>query len=178
MYGGLHSPRTLPSEDALLRLARGFTPRVEAHGPALVLLDLHGLGRAWPTPGELGRALLDAARTRALETQVALAFTRTVCLVLCRACPGVTVVPAGREAAALAPLPLALLSLAPEREELLLRWGLRTIGDLQRLPPHAAEPEVTRPGDSERKKRPLQPLPPKFAPIAHNALMIISAVID
>ena len=46
-----------------------------------------------------------------------------------------------------------------------------------RLPPHAAAPEVTRPGDSERKKRSLQPLPPTFAPIAHNALMVISAVI-
>jgi protein ImuB len=135
MYGGLHSPRALPSEDALLRLARDFTPRVEAHGPTPVLLDLHGLGRAWPTPGELGQALLDAARNRHLETQVALAFTRTASLVLCRVCPGVTVVTAGREAAALAPLPLALLGLAPEREELLLRWGLRTIGDLQRLPP-------------------------------------------
>jgi len=135
MYGGLHSPRTLPSEDALLLVARGFTPRVEARGPTLVLLDLHGLGRAWPTPQELGRALLDAAASRALETQAALAFTRTAVLVLARARPGLTIVPAGGEAEALAPLPLALLDLAPEREELLLRWGLRTIGDLQRLPP-------------------------------------------
>ncbi len=135
MYGGLHSPRSLPREDALLLLARDFTPRVEALGPTPVLLDLHGLGRAWPTPQALGRALLEAAASRTLETQVALAFSRTVVLVLARARPGVTVVPAGEEASALAPLPLGLLGLAPEREALLLRWGLRTIGDLQRLPP-------------------------------------------
>jgi protein ImuB len=134
MYGGLHSPRPLPAEDTLLLVARGFTPRVEARGPTPVLLDLHGLGRAWPTPRELGHALLDAAASRALEAQVALAFTRTAVLVLARARPGVTIVPAGGEADALAPLPLALLDLAPAREEILLRWGLRTIGDLQRLP--------------------------------------------
>ena len=111
MYGGLHSPRSLPREDALLLLARDFTPRVEAHGPTPVLLDLHGVGRVWPTPQELGRSLLDAAAARELETQVALAFTRTVVLVLAQARPGLTVVPAGGEADALAPLPLALLGL-------------------------------------------------------------------
>jgi protein ImuB len=135
MFGGLHSPRSLPTEDALLRVARRFTPRVEARGATPVLLDLHGLGRAWPTPRDLGRALLEAAASRALEVQVALAFTRTAVLVLARVRSGLTIVPAGGEAEALAPLPLALLDLAPEHEEVLLRWGLRTIGDLQRLPP-------------------------------------------
>jgi len=134
MYGGLHSPRPLPTEDALVLLAREFTPRVEARGPTPVLLDLHGLGRAWPSPRELGLALLDTARARALEAQVALAFTRAAALVLARARPGLTVVPAGGEAVALAPLPLVLLELPPDRIELLTRWGLRTIGDLQGLP--------------------------------------------
>ncbi len=135
MYGALHSPRPLPSADALLLLARDFTPRVEARGPTLVLLDLHGVGRVWPTPQELGHALLQEASSRELETHVALAFTRTVVLVLAQARPGLTIVPAGKEAGALAPLPLALLGLSPEREEILRRWGLATIGDLQGLPP-------------------------------------------
>ena len=120
MYGGLHSPRPLPSESALLDLAREFTPRVEARGPTPVLLDLHGLGRTWPRPEALGRALLEAARVRALETNLALAFSRTTALVLARARPGLTIVSAGEEAAALATLPLALLDLDPEHEELLL----------------------------------------------------------
>ena len=137
MFGGLHSPRPLPEEGALLALAREFTPRVEAQAPTPVLLDLSGLGRLWSTPQELGQALLDAAASRAIEAQAALAFTRGAALVLARACPGLTVVPAGREAAALAPLPLARLGLPAERQEILHRWGLRTIGDLARLPPVA-----------------------------------------
>ena len=134
MFGGLHCPRPLPRADALLELAREFTPRVEARTPSPVLLDLHGLGRLWTTPADLGQALVATAAARAIEAQVALAFTRVVALVLARARPGLTIVPAGGEATALAPLPVALLGLAPEREELLRRWGLRTIGELARLP--------------------------------------------
>jgi protein ImuB len=65
---------------------------------------------------------------------VALAFSRGAALVLARVHPGLTIVPVGREADALASLPLALLDLDPERADLLHRWGLRTIGDLARLP--------------------------------------------
>jgi protein ImuB len=116
-------------------VARAFTPRVEAASPTPVLLDLSGLGRLWPTPHVLGRALLDAAKARAIEAQAALAFSRVAALVLARARPGLTVVPAGGEAAALAPLPLELLELEAERRDLFRRWGLRTLGDLARLPP-------------------------------------------
>jgi len=137
VFGGLHAPRALPDAGALLAIARSFTPRVEARAPTPVLLDLSGLGRLWPTPYELGRALVAAAAAKAIEAQAALAFSRGAALVVARACPGVTVVPAGGEAAALAPLPLALLELPEEQQVLFARWGLRTIGDLARLPPSA-----------------------------------------
>jgi len=134
MYGGLHVPLSLPSESALLDLGREFTPRVEARGPTPVLLDLHGLGRVWPTPQALGQAIVDAARVRQLEAHVALAWSRATALVLARGRPGLTVVPAGGESEALAPLPLSLLDLDVAQLELFARWGLRTIGDLARLP--------------------------------------------
>ncbi len=137
MFGGLHSPRALPEAGALVAVARAFTPRVEARAPTPVLLDLTGLGRLYATPHELGRALIAAAAARQVDAQAALAFTREAALVIARACPGLTVVPAGGEAAALAPLPLALRDLEPEQQELFARWGLRTIGELASLPPAA-----------------------------------------
>jgi protein ImuB len=137
VFGGLHAPGPLPEAEALLAIARSFTPRVEARAPTPVLLDLSGLGRLWPTPHELGRALIAAATAKAIEAQAALAFSRGAALVVARGCPGLTVVPAGGEAAALAPLPIALLELPEEQQLLLARWGLRTIGDLARLPPAA-----------------------------------------
>src|SRR5258708_5119258 len=134
MFGGLHSPRPLPSDHALLDLAREFTPRVEARGPTPVLLDLHGLGRVWPTPEDLGQALLRAAGGGRLPPHVALAWPRAAALMAARGRAGLTIIPAGQEAAALAPLPLLLLDLDPQRQELFHRWGLRTIGDLAGLP--------------------------------------------
>src|SRR5262245_2251566 len=136
MFGGMHSPLPLPRTGALLELGRAFTPRVEAQGGETpVLLDLAGLGRTFSAPETLGRAILDAARAWRIEPQVALAFTRTTALALSRARPGLSIVPPGGEAAALAPLPLDLLDLAPDRLALFHRWGLRRIGDLQALPP-------------------------------------------
>jgi len=134
MYGGLHSPAPLPTALALVELAREFTPRVEALGSTPVLLDLQGLGRAWSSPRALGEALLEAARARHLEARVAVASSRVAALLVSQAREGLTVVAPGEEAGALAPLPLSLLGLDPEREETLRGWGLRTLGDLAALP--------------------------------------------
>src|SRR5262245_10402299 len=105
MYGCLHVVAGT-SDEILIDVAREFTPRVEVAPPAAVLLDLRGLGRSWPRPHDLGAALAAAAARRGLEAQVALAWSRTAALLLARARPGLTVVPAGGEAAAVAPLPL------------------------------------------------------------------------
>ncbi len=134
MYGCLHSASPLSFEEALFDLAKEFTPRVEAASPTPVLMDLSGLGRLWPDPVALALAIQERARARGLEPHVALAGTRTAALVLARGRPGLTVVPAGGEAAALAPLPLGLLDLEPDRLALLQRWGLRCLGDLAALP--------------------------------------------
>jgi len=134
MYGGLHSPGPLPTPGALVDLAREFTPRVEAFGSTPVLLDLQGLGRAWPSPRALGEALLEAARRRCPEPRVALAVSRVAALLISQGREGLTVLAPGEETAALAPLPLSLLALDPDREETLRGWGLRTLGDLAALP--------------------------------------------
>jgi protein ImuB len=134
MFGGLHSPASLPSSDALFDLARDFTPRIETIDPALLLLDLHGMGRLWPSPGALGTALLEAAQARAIPAHLALSQSRATALLLARTRPGLTIITPGREAAALAPLPLALLDLPPERSDLFRRWGIATLGDLAALP--------------------------------------------
>jgi len=134
VFGGLHSPSALPSATTLLDLARSFTPRVEARGPTTILLDLQGMGRVWASPEALGQAILEATRGCDLAAHVALASTRVAALVIARARSGLTIVPAGQEAEALAPIPLSLLDLDPDRADLLRRWGLRTLGDLAALP--------------------------------------------
>lgn len=134
MFGGLHSPAPLPSADALVSLARAFTPRVQAFGATPVLMDLLGLGRVFESPEALGLAIAREAAERTLEAHVAIAASRVAALLMARARPGLTVVPPGQEAGALAPLPLGCLDLDEERAALLRRWGLRTLGELAALP--------------------------------------------
>jgi len=134
MYAGLHVPLPSLEDGILLGLARRFTPRVEASGPTLVLLDLHGLGRLWPAPEGLGRALLAAAEERGLRAQVAIAWTKTAARLVAMARSGLTVVAAGGEAAALAPLPIGILDLGPDLQDLLHLWGVRRLGELAALP--------------------------------------------
>jgi protein ImuB len=151
MYAGLHAPQPLPSESPLVDLAREFTPRLEIVRPSLLLLDLKGLGRLWPSPEELGRALIDSARRRRVDVQLALAATRSVALVVARARAGLTIVPLGQEAAILAPLPLALLDLSQEHATLLRRWGLTTLGDLAALPPEGLAARLGPQGPTLRR---------------------------
>ena len=134
MFGALRAPAP-PPDGALLALAREFTPRAQSLGPAEALLDLHGLGRVWRAPQELAGALMAAGHGRGWrDLRVALAWTRVAALVAARGREGLTVIPAGQEAATLAPLPLDLLDLDEERRDQFRRWGLRTLGDLAALP--------------------------------------------
>jgi protein ImuB len=181
VYGGLHSPVPLPREGALLELALGFTPRAQAFGATPVLMDLHGLARSWPTPRALAEAVLDAARARSLEPHLALAGTRRAALLLARLRPGLTIVPAGGERAALADLPLDPLALGADHAELLRRFGLRRLGELAALPADGlAErlgpdgPRLVRLARGEDEA----PLQPTRAPEAFEATLELDWPVD
>jgi protein ImuB len=114
----------------------------------------------------LGQALLRAGRDQGLELGVALAWSQVAARIVASARVGLTIVPPGREAEVLAPLPLALLDLAPERQDLFRRWGLKTLGELAALPPQGVAerlgeggPRLIRLARGE-DDLPLVPLPP------------------
>jgi protein ImuB len=133
MFGAIHAPVPLP-EGVLFALAGELTPRVESVGTDTVLLDLSGLSRVWRTPQAMGESVVESARGRAWSLQVALAYTRVAALVAARACPGLTLIAPGQEAAVLARLPIGVLDLSDERRDLFRRWGLVTLGDVAALP--------------------------------------------
>ncbi len=122
------------AERALLEVALAHSPRVESAGPGLAYLDATGLRGLFGEEGEIGRRLCRAAADRGLAVRVGIAGSRASALLAARWGDGVSVVPPGDEAAHLAPAPLGLLDLPPETARLLERWGIRTLGDLARLP--------------------------------------------
>ena len=154
----LAEARPKPSSEGwatLVQVARDFSPRVETHGERTVTLDISGLGTLIGEPRTIGEELRRTAADAGLRVHIAVAATSTAAMLLAHARAGLTVVPRGEEAAALAPLPLRTLTPldlgpstlgarparspqptapSPESVEQLTRWGLRTLGDLAALP--------------------------------------------
>jgi protein ImuB len=130
--------------DVLAAVAREFSPRIEICSPTEIVLDLSGLTRLFGEARTIAEELRRTAADRGLRVRVAIAGTRTAARLLVRYRAGLTIVEPGNEAAAVAPLPIALLgdldripdpeSRIPDQLATFRRWGLRTLGDLAALP--------------------------------------------
>ena len=152
MFACLYLPPRADASSSIVQIARDFSPRVETHGERTVTLDISGLGSLIGEPRTIGEELRRAAADNGLAVHIAVAATSTAAILLAHARAGLTVVPPGDEASALAPLPLRTLtqlgfgpwavgsssSHSPQptaySPEQLTRWGLRTLGDLAALP--------------------------------------------
>jgi protein ImuB len=127
--------------ETLLETAERFSPRIEEAAPGTVLLEIDDAARRLRASAEpereLGRALARAAARTGLPARVGIASSRLAAEVAAQgAADGEpAIVPPGREADSLAPLPIARL--APELALALTleRWGIATVGALARLPP-------------------------------------------
>lgn len=123
--------------DALLLVA----PQVEWGGGGVFHLDATGLGALHGSERVLLVELLQGLASLGYSGRAGLADSRFAAMVAARLERGLSVVPPGGDAAFLAARPLETLPLPGRRGELLrerLRLlGLRTLGDLARLPPDA-----------------------------------------
>jgi protein ImuB len=131
---------------ALLDVALATSPRVERAAPDRVHLDLAGVTHLFGTEARLGARLARMAADLDLPARVAIAGTRTAAALAARATPGVTVVPRHGEPAFLSPLLVDLLAPSPDLGECLERWGIRTLGQLARLPTAALLARLGLPG--------------------------------
>jgi DNA polymerase-4 len=123
----------------VMAILRRFTPQVEPISIDEAFLDVTG-SRALLGDGEtIGRAIKAAVREEVgLTASVGVATTKLVAKVASdlRKPDGLVVVPPGDEAAFLDPLPIARLWGVGEKTAMsLAEYGVRTIGDLARLPP-------------------------------------------
>jgi protein ImuB len=143
VFGALSTIEGAPP-DVMAAVAREFSPRIEMCSPTEIVLDLSGLTRLFGEARTIAEELRRTAADRGLRVRVAIAGTRTAARLLVRYRAGLTIVEPGNEAAAVAPLPIALLgdldripdpeSRIPDQLATFRRWGLRTLGDLAALP--------------------------------------------
>ena len=118
------------AQQELLELALTISPRAEDTASGLIILDMAGL----PDPHASASNFSLGAEKLGLEAHVAVSQNRFVALCAARTQPGLTHVFPGEEAGFLQALPLDVLPLDPKEEETLERWGIRTVGELARLP--------------------------------------------
>ena len=134
----------------LTAVAEQFSPRYERHHDDLVSIDVSGLERLLGQPRTIGEELRREAAARGIRAHVAVAHTRMAALVVALARPGLTVVPRGEEAAALAPVDRGYTYISALWREsrtsrqskpikahrsLRSKWGLKTLREVAALPP-------------------------------------------
>ncbi len=125
------------ASEALLEAATTLSPRIEASANDRVFADISGMERLFPGDSgeaEIGRTAMLAAEVLSLVIQVGIADTKLAARIAAINPNSPTVVPAGGEAAFLAPLPLIRLDLPIKLRETLDKWGIKTAGQLANLP--------------------------------------------
>jgi protein ImuB len=165
--------------DALIALAREFSPRVMRCSPHELLIDVAGLGRLIGPPAAIAREVARAACDARLDARVAVAATQTAARLLTRGTPSDIAVADTGVARAVAPLPVTLLQdldVVPEgmpvRDRLrpfetFERWGVATLGDLAALPAAGLSSRLGRHGAAlQRLACALDPRP--FVPDADS----------
>ncbi len=129
---------------ALLDCAQSFSPYIEDTACDTTLLDLTGMESLFGSLPEISRAIYKRAIALGLEANVAIASNPDAAILAARGFPGITVIPAGKEAEQLGSLPMEVLfadRLASEEKknadgflETLNRWGIHNLRALAALP--------------------------------------------
>jgi protein ImuB len=135
------------AHSALLDCAQSFSPYVEDAAADTVILDLAGLESLFGTLPEIASNLLRCAANLGLDGNVAVASNPDAAVLAARGLSGVTVIPGGKEAECLGPIPVEVLCAgqatglqkseqkeAKQFLETLNQWGIRNLRALATLP--------------------------------------------
>ncbi|MEQ8762772.1 MAG: DNA polymerase Y family protein [Planctomycetota bacterium] len=139
------------AQSALLEAAETLSPNVEDAGPGQIYLDVSGLDRLFPGPAgeaDVGRAALSAAAAQGLPARVGIASGKLAARLAAASPPSPRIVPRGEERAFLAPLRIEKLQPPAALLDTLTSWGIRTLGELSRLP---VKKVATRLGEEGQK---------------------------
>jgi len=123
----------------LFECAGAFSPRVEEMSDStrfFCVLDIAGTQNLFGPPETLGKSLRQRVRALGLTGQVTVSsnFHAAVCLAKGLTASTVQVVPQGKEATMLSPLPITALDLTAGQAETFTLWGIHTFGMLAALP--------------------------------------------
>jgi protein ImuB len=134
--------RETSAQAALLDCAQSFSPEVENTAPGTALLNLAGLESLLGPLPKIARDLARRISQMGLEANIGFAVNPDASFLAARGFPGLTLIPAGREAEVLGDLPVDVLleSFSCDSQEATRwvetfdRWGIRKLRSLSALP--------------------------------------------
>jgi protein ImuB len=136
----------MAAHQILLQTGKSFSPRVEELSADTLLLDLAGMDKLFGPPAQLATALAQRLEAAGLTARIAIAANSGAALAAARGKGRITVIPPGREAEVLGPLPLTVLDPPAEILETLDRWGIRDFRALAALPTAALSERLGQAG--------------------------------
>jgi protein ImuB len=122
------------AQAALVDCASAFSPRVESTSAGTVTLDLKGTEKLFGPPESTAEKMAGAAAKFGFHLNIAIAANPDTAFYAARGFRGITVIPPGQEAVRVGPLPMSVLSPAPEILETFDNWGIRSFKALAKLP--------------------------------------------
>jgi len=129
------------ARSVLLECAASFSPRIEDAAPltgadtvCAIVLDISGTERLFGPPATLAARLRVALGAAGFRASIAVSSNFHTARLKAATATGITVIPTGNEARALAKLPLSALNLNEDDALTFANWGVRTLGELAALP--------------------------------------------
>lgn len=121
-----------------MELARRFSPLVEPLVEPMdteaVIFSVAGLERLIGDEHQIASEISRQGMQLGVTANLAIAANPSAAALAARNIAGVTIIPLGQEAEALASLPIAVLPTTPALSLTFSRWGIRTLGELAALP--------------------------------------------
>jgi protein ImuB len=134
MFACIHVP-DFADGASLLDCAYCFSPRVEATSPGTIIIDLSGTERLFGNYKIIAQRIHTQVQQCGFESDVSIASNPDAAHYAAKGFAGITIIPAGQEAQRLGPLPVDVLELEPDIQDILDSWGITDFKSLAALPP-------------------------------------------
>ena len=140
--GGIYIlQRSLETEQSartvLLECVSQFSPRIEevfTREACGFVLDISGTERLFGPAEKLARSIRTIITSAGFRVSIAISANFDTARIKAEYARGITIIPTGEEAPALANIPITALPLEEEQYDTFALWGIRSLGELAELP--------------------------------------------
>jgi protein ImuB len=118
----------------LIDCGYNFSPHIEVTGPGTIIIDLDGSERLMGTGRTIAQLILGEVTKRGFESNVSIAANPDTAHYAARGFKGITIIEPAHEVQRLGTLPVEVLGLEPDVQDVLHAWGIRALKSLAALP--------------------------------------------